>query len=227
MEKYARYFGLGEKTGIELPSETEGTLASLENSEEKNKTWNPGDTLNAAIGQGDNDFSPLQMARYLSILVNGGNKIDISIIKSVLRADKTEVDKTEIEQFVNNKLGITSVEDDGIEISQENIDVVLEGMRSVALERGGTAYAVFKDFGIEIGGKTGSAETATDDVNAWFAAFAPYDDPEIAVIVMIENGGHGSYSAQVVKDIIAEYFGMNSNGVQEDMTAIPYTESIR
>ena len=227
LSKYARHFGLGEKTGIELPSETEGTLASLENSEEKNKTWNPGDTLNAAIGQGDNDFSPLQMARYLSILVNGGNKIDISIIKSVLRADKTEVDKTEIEQFVNNKLGITPVEDDGIEISQENIDVVLEGMRSVALERGGTAYAVFKDFGIEIGGKTGSAETATDDVNAWFAAFAPYDDPEIAVIVMIENGGHGSYSAQVVKDIIAEYFGMNSNGVQEDMTAIPYTESIR
>lgn len=227
LSKYARHFGLGEKTGIELPSETEGTLASLENSEEKNKTWNPGDTLNAAIGQGDNDFSPLQMARYLSILVNGGNKIDISIIKSVLRADKTEVDKTEIEQFVNNKLGITPVEDDDIEISQENIDVVLEGMRSVALERGGTAYAVFKDFGIEIGGKTGSAETATDDVNAWFAAFAPYDDPEIAVIVMIENGGHGSYSAQVVKDIIAEYFGMNSNGVQEDMTAIPYTESIR
>ena len=100
-------------------------------------------------------------------------------------------------------------------------------MRSVALERGGTAYAVFKDFDIEIGGKTGSAETATDDVNAWFAAFAPYDDPEIAVIVMIENGGHGSYSAQVVKDIIAEYFGMNSNGVEEDMTAIPYTESTR
>ena len=70
LSKYARHFGLGEKTGIELPSETEGTLASLENSEEKNKTWNPGDTLNAAIGQGDNDFSPLQMARYLSILVN-------------------------------------------------------------------------------------------------------------------------------------------------------------
>ena len=227
LAKYARHFGLGEKTGIELPSETSGTLASIENSEAKDKRWNPGDTLNAAIGQGDNDFSPLQMARYLSILVNGGNKIDLTIIKSILRADKTEVDKSEIEQFVNNKLGITPVEDDGIQISQENIDVVLEGMRSVALERGGTAYAVFKDFDIEIGGKTGSAETATDDVNAWFAAFAPYDDPEIAVIVMIENGGHGSYSAQVVKDIIAEYFGMNSNGVEEDMTAIPYTESTR
>lgn len=227
LAKYARHFGLGEKTGIELPSETSGTLASLENNEEKNKTWNPGDTLNAAIGQGDNDFSPLQMARYLSILVNGGNKIDLSIIKSILRADKTEVDKSEIEQFVNSKLGITTVEDDDIEISQENINVVLEGMRSVALERGGTAYSVFKDFDIEIGGKTGSAQTATNDVNAWFAAFAPYDDPEIAVIVMIENGGHGSYSAQVVKDIIAEYFGMNSNGAEEDMTAIPYTESIR
>lgn len=227
LSKYAKHFGLGEKTGVELPSETAGTLASKENSAAKNQRWNPGDTLNAAIGQGDNSFSPIQMARYLSILVNGGNKIDLTIIKSVLKADKTEVDKSEIEQFVNNKLGITETEDDGIEISKENIDVVLEGMRSVALERGGTAYSVFKDFNIEIGGKTGSAETSTNDVNAWFAAFAPYDDPEIAVIVMIENGGKGSYSAQVVKDIIAEYFGMNANGVQEDMTAIPYTESMR
>lgn len=227
LAKYARHFGLGEKTGVELPSETAGTLASRENSEAKNQRWNPGDTLNAAIGQGDNNFSPIQMARYLSILVNGGNKIDLTIIKSVLKADKTEVDKSEIEQFVNSKLGITKTEDDGIEISKENIDTVLEGMRSVALERGGTAYGVFKDFNIEIGGKTGSAETSTNDVNAWFAAFAPYDEPEIAVIVMIENGGHGSYSAQVVKDILAEYFGMNSNGIEEDMTAIPYTESIR
>lgn len=227
LSKYARHFGLGEKTGVELPSETSGTLASKENSESKNERWNPGDTLNASIGQGDNNFSPIQMARYLSILVNGGNKIDLTIIKSVLRADKTEVDKTEIEEFVNNKLGIEKEEDDGIEISKENIDVVLEGMKSVAEERGGTAYAVFKDFDIEIGGKTGSAETSTNDVNAWFAAFAPYEDPEIAVIVMIENGGHGSYSAQVVKDILAEYFGMNANGIEEDMTAIPYTESIR
>lgn len=227
LAKYARHFGLGEKTGVELPSETAGTLASIENSTAKNKRWNPGDTLNAAIGQGDNDFSPLQMARYLSILVNGGKKIDLTIIKSVLRADKTEVDKSEIEEFVNDKLGLTKTEDDEIQISKENIDVVLEGMRSVALERGGTAYAVFKDFNIEIGGKTGSAETATNDVNAWFAAFAPYNDPEIAVIVMIENGGHGSYSAQVVKDILAEYFGMNANGVTENMEAIPYTESLR
>ena len=80
LAKYARHFGLVEKTGIELPSETSGTLASIENSEAKDKRWNPGDTLNAAIGQGDNDFSPLQMARYLSILVNGGNKIDLTII---------------------------------------------------------------------------------------------------------------------------------------------------
>ena len=227
LSRYARHFGLGEKTGVELPSETAGTLASKENSAAKNQHWNSGDTINAAIGQGDNNFSPIQMARYLSILVNGGNKIDLSIIKSVTRSDKTEVDKHEIEQFVNTKLGIPNVEDDGIRIDRENIDIVLEGMRSVALERGGTAYSVFKDFNIEIGGKTGSAQTATNDVNAWFAAFAPYNDPEIAVIVMIENGGHGNYSAEVVKDIIAEYFGMNTHGIQENTTAIPYTESFR
>ena len=227
LAKYAKHFGLGEKTGIELQGETAGTLASKENREAHNKVWNPGDTLNAAIGQGDNDFSPLQMARYLSILVNGGHKIDLSIIKSVIRADKTEVDNAEINTYLNKKLGLSETVDDGITIAQEHIDVVLEGMRSVAGESGGTAYGVFKDFGIEIGGKTGSAQTATDDVNAWFAAFAPYEEPEVAVIVMIENGGHGSYSAQVVKDILSEYFGMNANGVVEDMTAVPYVETLR
>ena len=85
---------------------------------------------------------------------------------------------------------------------------------------------MFKDFDIEAGGKTGSAE-AGGEVNAWFAGFAPFDNPEIAIVVMVENGSHGSYTAEVARDIMAEYFGMNTQNVVENMLAIPYTESIR
>ena len=64
-------------------------------------------------------------------------------------------------------------------------------------------------------------------VHAWFAGFAPYDDPEIAVVVMVENGGHGNYTAEVVRDVMGEYFGMNTQDVQEDMSAINYNQSFR
>lgn len=80
-------------------------------------------------------------------------------------------------------------------------------MKSVTTETGGTAYSVFKDFEIEVGGKTGSAE-AGKKVNAWFAGFAPYDNPEIAIIVSVENGGHGYYTAEVAKEIMETYFGI-------------------
>ena len=217
--KYAKYFGLGTKTGIELPSEARGNVATMPNG--------PGDVLNAAIGQGNNSYTPLQMAKYIAMLTNGGKHIDLTLIKSVLKPDKTEVDRTEIENFVNKKLGLTTTQTEDLQISEEHVNQILEGMKSVAGEQGGTAYSVFKNFNIEIGGKTGSAETATTDVNAWFTAFAPFDEPEIAVVVMVENGGHGSYTAEVARDIIAEYFGMNANGVTEDMTATPYTEALR
>ena len=101
-------------------------------------------------------------------------------------------------------------------------------MESVTSDEGGTAYSVFKNFDIKVGGKTGSAETTGNKVNAWFAGFAPYDDPEICVVVMVENGGHGYYTAEVAKEIIKEYFGMNldSSEIQEDNSAESYTESI-
>ena len=95
-------------------------------------------------------------------------------------------------------------------------------MKSVTTETGGTAYGVFKDFDIEVGGKTGSAE-AGDKVNAWFVGFAPYDDPEIAIVVMVENGAHGSYTAEVTKEIVKEYFNLKDE-IKEDVTAKPYTE---
>ena len=233
LDKYAKYFGLGTKTEIELPGEVGGTLASKEYAKSIDTTWNPGDTINAAIGQGYNKFTPLQMAKYISMVANGGNKIDVSIVKTIQNADGTEVSKEEIDNFVNEKLGISkNDEEENITLNADHINAVKEGMKSVTSGEAGTAYARFKDFNISVGGKTGSAEAGKDAngkdiVNAWFAAFAPYEDPEIAVVVMVENGGHGNYTAEAVRNVMAEYFGMNTQNVTEDMQAQAYTESIR
>ena len=233
LDKYANYFGLGKKTAIELPSEVSGTLASKEYVKKINATWNPGDTINASIGQGYNRFTPLQMTKYISMIANGGNDIDVSIIKTIQNPDGTEVSKEEINKFVNEKLGLINDEqNEEINLNADYLNAVKQGMKSVTSGESGTAYVRFKDFNIEVGGKTGSAEAGKDEngndlVNAWFAAFAPYDDPEIAVVVMVENGGHGNYTAEAVRNIMAEYFGMNTQNVAEDMRAISYTESMR
>ena len=106
LNKYAKYFGLGTKTGIELPNETAGTLASKDYAKKNQRKLESRRYLNAAIGQGYNRFTPVQMAKYISILANGGNKIDVTIVKTVINADGTEVPKDEINKFVKKKLGI-------------------------------------------------------------------------------------------------------------------------
>ena len=200
LAKYALHFGLGKKTGIELPSETAGSLAAtIRNGK--------GDTINASIGQGDNSFTPMQIAKYISSIANGGTVVEPTIIKSIINSDGREASKEKIESYTNEKLGIET-SDDGISISAESIAIAKEGMRMAASEAGGTAYSVFKNFNIEVAGKTGSAQTrgtdifGNDKVNAWFVCFAPYDQPEVAVVVMIENGGHGNYAAEVSRDIL-------------------------
>ena len=226
LANFAKYFGLGTKTGVELPSETAGYVASPETKAKlhpKDPNWYSGNTLQAAIGQSDNYYSPVQMARYISMLANGGNRINPTIVKTVRRADGSEVSKDEIESFVNQKLGIEEEQVEDIDIKQEYLDAVLKGMESVTQDSSGTAYVRFKDFNISVGGKTGSAET-TNGVNAWFVGFAPFENPEIAIVVMVENGGHGNYTAEVVRDIMEEYFGMNVQTIEEDMTAQPYVQ---
>lgn len=235
LSKYALHFGLGKKTGIELPSEKSGTVASKEAKQKSSladKTWYPGDTIISAIGQGFNNFTPMQIAKYISSIANGGTVVEPTIIKSILRSDGTEASREKIENYTNEKLGIET-SDDGITISQQSIAIAKEGMRMAASEAGGTAYNVFKNFNIEVAGKTGSAEAGKDDnnkdiVNAWFVCFAPYDKPEVAVVVMIENGGHGNYAAEVSRDILTQYFGMNeSTEVNESTQAIPLVEQVR
>lgn len=223
----AKYFGLGGKTGIELQGETSGVLASRESKAKlhpNSTNWNPGDSLNAAIGQGDNEFSPVQMARYISMLANGGHRVSPTIIRTIRNADGTEVAKEEIEKFVNAKLGIQEENVEEININQNYLNAILQGMKSVTSDSAGTAYSIFRNFNISVGGKTGSAEAPGNKVNAWFVGFAPFENPEIAIVVMVENGSHGNYTAEVVRNIMAEYFGMNTQNVEEDMSAIPYVQ---
>lgn len=226
LSKYASYFGLGRKTGIELQGEAVGDLATREKVEKQNKEWYLADTLSAAIGQSYNNFTPVQMAKYISMLVNGGNPIDVSIVKNIINIDGQEVSKQEINEFVNKKLNLQDEKVENLNMKKENIKAVLEGMRGVTSESGGTAYSTFKNFEIEVGGKTGSAQTG-NGTNGWFVGFAPFDDPEIAVVVLVENGGHGGYTAEVAKKIIAEYFGMNAKKVNENMSASSNIQTVR
>lgn len=227
LSKYAYYLGLGHKTGVELQGEISGVLASNEIAKQEGRVWNPGETISAAIGQSYNTFTPLQMAKYVAMIANRGKNLDVTIVKSIINADGSEVSRDEYESYVNERLGLTEDTAEEMSFKEENINAILEGMRGVTSESGGTAYSTFKDFNIEVGGKTGSAQTGVEGkTNAWFVGFAPFDDPEIAIVVFVRNGGHGGYTAEVARDIIAQYFGMNTNQVTEDVSALPTVQII-
>lgn len=223
--KYAKYYGLGEKTNVELPMEEKGIVATRDKAKERGDEWQIGETLSAAIGQSYNSYTPIQMAKYISMLANGGEPIDVTIVKSINDVNGNQVSKEDITKFVNAKLGLTKEKKENLNIKKENIDAILKGMKGVTGEEGGTAYSTFANFNIELGGKTGSAQTDVQGkINGWFVGFAPYEEPEIAVVVLVENAGSGSYTAEVARDILQEYFGMNMEKVEEDLTAMPSTE---
>ena len=227
LSKYVRMFGLGSKTGIELFGESAGTVASreyinkLNERDGKNRQWMVADTLSAAIGQSYNSFTPLQMAYYVATLANGGVKNEITILKDVISAEGNEVSMMSIDSVVDAKIGKTESTSANLDISKATLDVVFEGMRSVTGESGGTAYSYFSSFPIEVAGKTGTATASSGSAHAWFVGFAPYENPEIAVVCMIEHGGHGAYTAPAVKEVMEEYFGYNTE-INEtiDMKAI-------
>lgn len=223
--KYAKYYGLGEKTNVELPMEEKGIVATRDKAKERGDEWQIGETLSAAIGQSYNSYTPIQMAKYISMLANGGEPIDVTIVKSINDVNGNQVSKEDITKFVNAKLGLIKEKKENLNIKKENIDAILKGMKGVTSEEGGTAYSTFANFNIELGGKTGSAQTDVQGkINGWFVGFAPYEEPEIAVVVLVENAGSGSYTAEVARDILQEYFGMNMEKVEEDLTAMPSTE---
>ncbi len=195
LSNYAKAFGLGQTTGIEL-AEAEGLVASAENREERGLEWYPGDTLQAAIGQSDNMFTPAQLASYVSTIINRGTRYSLHLVKDI-RSYKTG------EIIYRNEPSVISK----YEISDETLRAVKDGMRRVTED--GTAKAVFENFPIAVGGKTGTAEVSRGSDTVLFVGFAPYDNPQIAVSVVLEHGATSRYAAQVARDMFEYYLGLS------------------
>lgn len=206
--KYSKMFGLGEKTGIELDNEAKGSIAG-EN--RKDSEWYLGMTLSAAIGQSDNAYTPIQLANYISTIANGGTLNKVSIIKKVTNEETSQdVSMSEIEEYTSNYTGV-NFETKKTSIDPSYINAIKEGMRAVTNDMGGTSYSLFKDSQIEVAGKTGTSQLGNGSNNGIFVGFAPYDDPEIAVVAIIENGAEGTYTAHVVRPIMDEYFNISTD----------------
>ncbi len=191
IEEYAKKFGFGKETGIELPEE-KGVVASPDVKAKRNEPWYEGYTLQASIGQDDNKFTPIQLANYVAQIASDGVRYNAHIVKGIYSYDgqkSIHQSRPEIAETVD--------------VEKENIDAVKKGMRLVALD--GTASAYFKDYPVKVAAKTGTAEVYGGSDNGLFVAYAPYDNPQIAVAVVIERSGGGSYCGPVAKAIIDAY----------------------
>jgi len=194
MNEYCRHLGLGQPTGIELP-ERVGILAGPDYRAENGLgQWSPGDTIQAAIGQSDNQFTPLQISVYLATVLNGGTRYNASMLYQVRDYATGEI--------IYNR---TPVEVDGIAISDEILNTVKEGMRGVM--DNGSAASVFRNYDISVGGKTGTAQVyANKSDNGIITAFAPFEEPEIVVTCIIEQGYGGTQAGYAVRDVFDYYF---------------------
>jgi len=193
IDLYARQFGLGEETGVEI-GESTGTLASPDLRTANGGVWQPGDVIQAAIGQSDNAFTPLQLATFCATIANNGTRYKTHLVKQV-----TNYNRNQIILETQPKI------EEQVAVSQENLKIVQESMKLVA-ESGGTANSIFGNYGITIASKTGTAENPGHSDNTVFIAYAPYENPEIAVAVVLEYGSRGAYSMEVAKDIFDAYF---------------------
>ncbi len=206
LEQYGKKMRLGEKTGIELDGETTGVLATKEYKEKTfNEIWYPGDTLQMAIGQSYNLFSPIQLANYTSTIANRGTIYKTHILKCIRdHATGSIISETNSEKM------------DTVEMSESTYEAVTRGMRLVSYE--GTASSVFGDYPIETCSKTGSSQINGGSANGVFVSYAPYHKPQIAISIVIENAGSGSSTAPIAKAIYDEYFKLNSKQAGDVIT---------
>ena len=192
--KYARIYGFGEKTGIDLEGESRGLVASKQVKREIwDEDWRLGDTFNAAIGQGFNLTTPMQLAMMLSIVANGGIKYQPYLVDNILNRDGTLFEKPK------------RAEGKHIDVSQQTIDYMRQGM-SATTQEGGTA-AYFSQLPKPIAGKTGTAENSHGRDHGLFVAYGPVEDPELVVVCIVEQGGFGSTAAgPIVYKAFEEFF---------------------
>ena len=207
---YAQQFGLGSYTGIEIV-EKEGRIAGPETSVALGEEWYGGMTLSAAIGQGNNQFTPIQLANYIATLVNGGNNYEVHLLKEVKSADYGETVYT-YEPVLRNT----------IDISDSALKAVKQGM--LDLSKTSSMRPYFSNLPVEVGCKTGTAEvTGAVDSNAVFVCFAPYDNPQVALCIVAEQGSKGSSLASVAAGMLAQYFSIYGaqNSVDAENSLIP------
>lgn len=199
IDKYAKIFGLGEKTGIKLYGEASGNLASPEYKRKVfDQDWYLGETFDAAIGQSYTLVTPLQMAVLMSEVANGGIRYQPYVVSRIDNSDGTPA-----EIFGPRQIGV-------LQVSKSVMDLIRNALRDVTAE-GGTAGQLFKGWPIAVAGKTGTAENATGRDHGWFVAYAPYDKPRIVVVALVEQGSFGAGSAgPIVRDVLAEYFKINT-----------------
>ena len=212
--EWAKNFGLGSKTGIELSGEAKGNIAGDGVNE-----WSLGDTLSASIGQNTNLFTPIQLANYISTIANGGTLNKVSLIKNV-GDDINSVPLSELANYTKEFTGV-DFQPRNLDIDPSYINAIKEGMYAVTTENGGTAADIFADSRVEVAGKTGTAQVASGANNAIFVGFAPYNNPKIAVVAIVEHGGEGYYLANMVKEITNEYFDIyNFDGQKQKMQEV-------
>jgi penicillin-binding protein 2 len=207
LQAYARSFGLGEQTGIDLPGEVPGRVPDASWKREYNsfypeyQTWLPGDTVNMAIGQGDMLTTPLQMASVFGTLGNGGVMMRPHLMQEII--GPTEDTSLLYEPEIVHEPPV----------SDENIDIIRRALTLVT--ESGTAEDAWEGFPTRVAGKTGTAEVRGKDDYAWFAAYAPADDPEYAVAVVIEEGGSGGgVAAPATRQILSSLLGYEVEWVQ-------------
>lgn len=194
IEKYAHIFGFGERTGIDLEGESKGLVASKKAKREIwDEDWRLGDTFNAAIGQGFNLTTPIQLSVMLSIVANGGTKYQPYLVDSIINSDGSLFEKPK------------RAEGKHIDVSQQTIDYIRMGM-SATTQEGGTA-SYFAGLPKPIAGKTGTAENSHGRDHGLFVAYGPVDDPELVVVCIVEQGGFGSIAAgPIVYKAFEEFF---------------------
>lgn len=191
MYLYAERFGLGDKTGLEV-NEGTGFLAGRDS-----RSWTDGNTVQAAIGQSDNAFTPVQLATYVATIANNGTRLRTHLVKETRNYERTQV----ISKYVKNDAQIM----DTSGVSKVNLKLVQQAMRSVVSDPGGTAHSVFGNYKVPVAAKTGTAENAGSD-HTVFICYAPYDKPKVAVAVVLEHGSYGRYSMGVAKSLLDAYF---------------------
>ena len=217
LDKFAKLYGLGEKTGINLRGEAAGNVASPEYKRKVfDQDWYLGETFDAAIGQSFTLVTPIQMAVLLSEVANGGIRYQPYVVSRIDNADGTPA-----EIFGPKKVGV-------LQISKSVMDIIRNALHDVTAE-GGTAGDLFKDMPVKVAGKTGTAENASGRDHGWFIAYAPYDKPRIVVVALVEEGSFGAGSAgPIVRDMLNEYFHVtpppdtntssNANGMNQSTT---------